>query len=580
MDFDFVNQIVNLTPHDETRASTRVVTQDFSPLRSTLVYRDFRSGFQVVNYHKIEAGLGARIAFWFDNANGLAKAFWSQVGIIPMKGKEMMTVRYAADRNAVQRLPSLHSAPTDARDLNSWTSGDAATYVSKGGVFFFTGAGLGAVGANATALAQGQFQTYVEKVDSAHVFVKTTEVNLNSLSLQSGAALVSVGTSKFDQIATSMSFMININEELGRKAYEDFVRGNVAAAQKLAATPNAKIVRRWDKVTATQSGKFKNLFFGLPIVLNTVWSQGKVHEFSRSQFFFDDTRASSHYGIYMKERKTRVFEDHEQLSEAFYGSAYSLMDSAGRTTSKGIFGQFVWNYNNDDSGHRNVKSAITNLVRKTGLRKHLYLNIPTVDTLKFTTITMRVNFNEEQTKRMISNAATGKSAKMTNFALNSLAQYKALGADIDGLCNRHLQINKDNPAKAMEQCERSLESRTKAATAAMYTALSKMSSHLAKGEDKKFADAYARFGEAMLENQFTFKTALALAGSDVAIDYVVEGTDISSYLLTLNTSTNGEVVKTKRDAQMTQHVGRGRSSLNQGVILVPGQPGGWSPGQK
>ena len=72
LDFDFAKQIVNITPQDNSKAQPGLVKTAYSAAYPTLVANDFQSGFQVVDYQRLEFGLGARLAFWFENASGIA----------------------------------------------------------------------------------------------------------------------------------------------------------------------------------------------------------------------------------------------------------------------------------------------------------------------------------------------------------------------------------------------------------------------------------------------------------------------------------------------------------------------------
>ncbi len=90
LDFDYDSYIVNLTP--QSLLSSKGIKLETIP---TLVYGDFRNGFQKTVLGQLQIGFGAQIRFWYDNIPGISKEHWSYVGVTPQVGLETESVRYA-----------------------------------------------------------------------------------------------------------------------------------------------------------------------------------------------------------------------------------------------------------------------------------------------------------------------------------------------------------------------------------------------------------------------------------------------------------------------------------------------------
>jgi hypothetical protein len=117
-------------------------------------------------------------------------------------------------------------------------------------------------------------------------------------------------------------------------------------------------------------------------------------------------------------------------------------------------------------------------------------------------------------------------------------------------------------------------------TKQLHKALLDMDAALKGRQRKSFVEAYARAGQAMLTNQFLFQTVLEMAGGGVDIEYRIEGTDISSYRLALETTDQvGHLVREDRPPMLDNPVGRGQPTRERGVIVTPDWPYGYSPTQ-
>jgi hypothetical protein len=153
--------------------------------------------------------------------------------------------------------------------------------------------------------------------------------------------------------------------------------------------------------------------------------------------------------------------------------------------------------------------------------------------LGYTGIEFNVNFSDENTAHMMQVAQTMSESEFIRRGTSQFSNYFGRKSDpyelcndfIDGVTNRH--------------CEYAVRKDTARSMSRMYSALRTMYKTM-NSDPKAFAAAYGKFGEGMAENLFTFRAAMAIAGSGVTIDYLIEGTKISMYNRSWITGPEGE----------------------------------------
>ena len=245
--FDYGSYIVNLTPQfKKTHPNLLNESNEVMPLASSdsLVYGDYSGGFQKTVYGNLEIGIGAQIAFLLKNASGLANYIWAYVGVVPIIGKDTASVRFVSTLEKAKALGGRWSVPKFATDLNVWDSGDSITYTGHGGLVFSGGVTAGPVGIGIAKLGMGIWETYIEKVGSDKVYVKMTRGKLNSLSVFTSATVVELSVKEFGSADDGFSFLFDLSTDLGRKAYEDMIRGNVFSSEKIASNKPRNLVEK------------------------------------------------------------------------------------------------------------------------------------------------------------------------------------------------------------------------------------------------------------------------------------------------------------------------------------------------
>ena len=369
LDFDWGEEVLNLTPHPKNTKN-----EFFEAASDTLVLGDYSKGFRVTKYSEISAGLGGKYDWNFPNSTGLASKIWLTVGLMPMAGKMSVSHQFQPSFNQAMSAKA-RKIPMQATDFNNWALEDSVNYSSTGGLIFSVGVGAPGVNIGTDFIVQGTFSTYVEKVSANEVYVMISNTDAKSLVMQVDATVVQVGVTKYKEIEDGMSYMINYKDPLGYKAYHDLIRGNVAAIQNLLANPEQTAIQKWEKLDRFQIRKLAHFNFGIPFIMSWGWTAGKIYEFSDTRAFYDNTRAEVEYGVYIKEKRKKIFGSKTVKTESFYGSVYRLYNYENDLMTKYIFGQYIYNADDNKAKTKDMNKVIDNLIEKTGLTQ-LELKIP------------------------------------------------------------------------------------------------------------------------------------------------------------------------------------------------------------
>jgi len=534
LSFDYGDKVINLTP------------QNYNSVSDTLVYGDYASGFRVTKFSVISAGYGGKIIWFYSNVTGLSPSTWSVVGLTPFAGSGVASVKFAANMKDAQAMEA-GSPPLSADELKSWSNGDYSYNDTFGGIIFFAQIGIGGVygpGIGPVYVARGNFDVYVEKVDADHAFVRLTHTKLQDLSLQAGDAFVTVSLETYKKVADSMSYMIKTSDPEGAKAYNDLVRGNVAAIQMLSTHPaTSDIVKKWDKYTGQEIGHMTNLYLGIPIIAYWTWTAGKIYELYDTQLLYNGTRSIVNYGIYLKERRFKLFNNHTQRSQVFYGATVDNKTMDDQPISKGYFGQYSWIADNTNSSQKNLQKVLADLVKKTGLQE-LTVNVPAAKDLDYVKVEFRATFDEAATLKLIKSSQEHSLDRTAEIAVNRALNYFATDADTSDLCAN----DEDQDA-----CQERTVTETRDAVQDMYKALAALDKAIKSDDTKGFVQAYAELGKAVLKNSFVFKTCLDMAGEGVTMDYSILGTVNSAYQVRYTTTATPGVF-TKTYGQPEDHV--------------------------
>lgn len=557
LDFDWGEEVINLTPHPKN-------SEFYEAVSDTLVLGDYSKGFRVVKYSEISAGLGGKLTWNFPNKTGLAGKLWAYVGLMPIVGKTSVSHQFQPSyKQAIEA--TARAVPMEATDLNSWYENDSVNYSSTGGLIFSVGVGVPGINVGTDFVVQGTFSTYVEKVSADEVYVMLSNTDAKSLNMQVDATFVQVGVSKYKEIEQGMSYMIKYKDALGKKAYHDLIRGNVAAIQMLLDNPNQNAIRKWEKMNRTQVRKLAHFNFGIPFIMTWGWTAGKIYEFSDTRAYYDNTRAEVDYGVYVKEKRKKIFGSMAVKTESFYGSVYRLYSYDNDLMSRYIFGQYVFNADDNKTKTKDMDKTIDNLVEKTGLSAQLALNIPKYKKLKFSRINLEVNFDEDQTLNIM-NATLRMSPEMIAERANTVAKRFLLNEQQAlNLCtSEETEVPMSTDVCLQKYIQENLE-----ASNSLVKAAQLMKKYFEARKDKEFSLAYAEFGKAMLKNASMFQAILGMGGAGSEIIYNVQNTFFQNYRVIYVTTDQPGVYVRKQKGKTDTFV-FAEKNLNEAVNIASG----------
>jgi hypothetical protein len=495
-----------------------------TPVTETLVIDDYRYGFQKSVGTKMSAGLGAKIQWWYINASGLKDAFWGYVGILPIVGHSNYSKRYTRTLAGAQNMGGRTQMPT-AADIWKWDLGDSIKFVSDGGVVFSAGVGLNPAGVGAAAIANGTWETYVEKVSSHEAYVKITKGQLRGLTLFTVLGPATLQTMRFGATDDSFSFVYDLNKEVGRRAFEDMLHGNVAASEKInkqrprdyvTIPPLLKI----DSVHTASSGSLVNFNVYLPILWSYRNTVGNIQNFSSTDLHIGHNIADVNYGIYSREKSNTFLFRHTENSLKFYGAKYHVKDTLTDKNYASEFAKFHMSFDKEVANDTSLSAALRDLLAQTG-QKVLKVNVPEVGNLGYAGYRFTVSFSAKNTLAMIKNALSHSDADYSAQARSQIKNYVYNSGDPYSICMG--QYN--DPS----ECERGLNWKTDKGAREMHQALLTMSRTF-NTDSAAFAQAYGEFGEGMAATMFTFDLGRQIAGPDLLMSYLIQGTRLSMYM--------------------------------------------------
>ncbi len=590
MDFGLNRKIINKTPHNPNLASSqKVSSRYYSPERQTLVLNDFKNGFTVVDSTMLEFGLGIRGTLYFDNASGIQEQFYLSAAIIPVTGQEVISVRQVQTLEEAYSKSHFNHLPTDADALAAWNEGDSMSLEQRCGLIVPVSAGIPLVSFTHSMVAFGSWKFYIEKTGPQAAVLQISKGHIESVSQKVGNIFVSYGKGSYEFSDQGMRYSLDLTKDASWKAYKDLMNCNPHGIEALIAMDPQAGIQHDENMNSTRKGNFTNWYFGIPFILNTNWTTESTEGFEARDILVNNKRSEVHYGVHSHTRNTRyAFIRNRGRMVSFYGASYSMKDANLNQEERGQFGRLVWDYSSDDSSDGSLRRAMTELVQQTGMEKLLMMNIPSSQRLNYTGLYFEVGFSQDQTNRMIYKAQTQDVSAWQNQIQTAAQKYLASGQDPYGICARYrvsldqgnnssgnsLQANLANCLRTVQYGSISDEGSLKAISS-MHQELLRMGA--TQGHDPKaFADAYAKFGKAMLENAFAFQKALELAGSAVELLYGVEGEQISAFeLAAITTGTPGELlVLTSSDSGISRR-NRHRSledHVTRGIIVSPNRP--------
>jgi hypothetical protein len=535
LDLDDADRFVNLTK---------------GPDSQDLVFADSRDGYESLKRFKIEAGVGADLTWNYGNTTGLAPALFGAVGLIPLVGGGVEELRYFPNKGAMGNRAQLPMPGKALAEVDKLLPHDVLTYDATGGVVFWASVGYGFVGsASVAALARGDFEVRLVKIDDTHVHALVTASNLESIGLQLGNVLTRVSTDEFARYAHGLGFLIDFKSAEGARALHDLVYGNAAPVQKLAqhGSPDVQFL---DEQTSHRIGNVSRLTLGIPGILGLSWERTHFFDAIRRRDYACGRSLHAVYGAYVAHNDGTAIDVEQDTTKAFYGASYSLNETdGGSPLARAYIGEMVWNWRGRKVLPDTFRKAMSRMATNSGLGAALLLNVPDSVTarLPYSALTLRARFRAGDVKRLLDKSGSIGLSRAMSLAGEFANNYLAVAATRAPLCDA---IQLQGAA-----CASKVVANTSGGVGRMFKALQEMKAQLAKGDEKAATRAFARFGEAMLTNPVTLRTGLELAGPDVPVDFVAEGSDFQRHVATLKVAPGSGSLTPDHRAPLLQNLG-------------------------
>lgn len=488
--------------------------------------RQSNGPFKVTRTIGIDAGAGINVTKVY-TGSGPLQGLVPHAGILPMIGSTKISERIAITRAELEALESL-PVPSTVQELTKWRLGEKLTYMTRGGVMFMAGVTYyNIVGVGVGALAMGTWTTEVQKIGENVVLVKLAKGDLQSISVQTSVGLMASSLAKFQGLENGFSFLFKTDSKEGAEAFSQMLAGNIAMAQELAA--KREVVIHVDANETRMSGTMANHSFGLPYLFNWTWGTGKIQVRSDVDFHADGSKSEIQYGVYLEQsQETVLLRILRDRTFGFYGLAYTTKERDGRVTN-GTIAQVGYSFSKENATGADLKNAIRDVIRRTGLREELAVKAPSGDDdVGYVSMKFLMSFDRPAIERLL--AISAKSPEVFAKVAQGFTDSYLAGQDILNIC----QSDKYGYADKKEdfaRCDREVRSDVAQATSEMLAALNAIRSN---PNDRKFvSEQMGYFGRAMLTNALTFQTAFQLVrGYGVTAQYEITGSEFTKYDLT------------------------------------------------
>ena len=485
------------------------------------------AGYRVVQSHSLDLKLGV-YGGWYRYAGTFASTlFGAGLTILPVDGSTVIADRFVKSAAQAASLTQTQ-IPAKAAALEDWSAHDSIFYDNRGGIIFSIGVGYLFTGLSGDYFAQGEWSTYIEKLDAQKVFVKITKISLHDFDLMLGNSAAAVLLSSFDKVDQMFSYVFDLSDPRAVVAYEAMIHGSLKEAENLAAQDPAVATLTMTENGLTD-GHQTHFILGVPF-LNASETSGRLHNFSDTVLHADQSRSDVDYGLYWSEGGTDVGLHHVSSASSFYGITYRTTYPTRGSFVSGRYAKIILSYENDQSDATTIPDMVAEMKRRTGLGSRLRVTAPTMRGEQgYTHLSLYMVVTEAATRQLAEPATDEKLARIQTDSI-VLDYFNQMG-DPDLLCDP----SASSSAVVVNQCRLQYMSDTASAVDAMREALGQMRSMIETNDEAGFARAYGKFGQAMLKNRFSFSIASRLlTGNPLSITFEAEGAKIGQLTQVLN----------------------------------------------
>ncbi len=486
-----------------------------------------RAGYRVIQHKNWNIGGGLTSAI-FGSGMLLPAATLTLTGTY---GRNIVASRWIKDFRNAKNLPK-PKIPRSKQDLSKWHEEDFLSWTSTKDIAFAAGAGFGPAAVGATLMGSSTFNIGVKKLDKskAPYDVEVTMERAKGKGWNVNASVMVAGAAYSKMVDKAKSWTYHFDLDAKKKAkvkffpakgmkpwegitvdldalsiYKEFLAGNLVPANVAAALGNAKSfgIRQIDETKTKTKTRSKSVGVSIPFLISSNYSKGQSFSVSSSKHLDEDTIGTTLLGVYNKEYETGGWlSKNAQRTRMFSGNYQKVAPidpNSNDPVMRRYSGSYKYVYIRNKVDGKKLKKELKYLERKIGFQNQLKINIP--DKIKLGTIQIELDLRISNlaTDHLMNMAQKLSKNQFVNLGMTDAKQF--FDGDwkyLDVCMNRRLT------------CQKKKTTQTKQAMEKAYNGLREMYQHKNKLDYKSFVKSFAKFGEGLIKNRFTFKTILFL----------------------------------------------------------------------
>lgn len=413
-DFNYLEEIIGQTPNsDPNRLELDLEANDFKVQTSRKIF--FSSGV-----------IGTFSQVLTETQND-----WGTIGVYP-------TLNTFAVFNQSKNSKNLSSPhlPTTSRDIQEWSNGDTVYYQVLGGISFNLSIGYSIFSIGEKLLLEGGFSYYIEKKSDSEVYIEIKTLKAKTLSTLAGAIVPTFEFKSAKELGLGDAYLIKMDTEQGRKAYELMIRGRIDQARE--EDPSIIDISDVETIKKTKARTFKIATPFIPLI--SYQNEMRLDSYLDQRSDIWNKTQTSHYIQSSKDRVARFFN-----RQTYSTTKFQLVDTT-ITTPEGTISnqstQLHWDFKSNKTTSRKLIHEKEKLINLTGLKDELDFSVGHNEKLKYSQINFSLNFSERLThfllksKKSILNALE-KNNLIHNRLYSSLKKNVTLDPKITATTYQH-----------------------------------------------------------------------------------------------------------------------------------------------
>jgi len=467
-----------------------------------------KEGFRVIHRSDWNIGLGVGIYGELSFGGGVSIGISAKVD----KGTTINKFYPSMEQIKKAKKPKI---PKNLKLLKDYSVGDSIAYLTKGGVSFTAGFGFPLLKVGVNYIGQGKWGVEIQKVGPKSATVKIVKGHIHTFGIGLTAVVTRVASEHFRDYDKNFFYKFDLVDEKMEEIYELMIRGKVNEVQEFH-TENKKYHKY---ITKISEGKSKTTGFRkvrsvtIPFIYNVNYKRGASYTLSNSRMLNEKMSIEEHRGVYSKDIKSRGYASkaHDRLS-LFAGGIQkvTMFKGINEENIQRLFGSYNYSYEKNKVEPEKFDKELKKIVKKFGYTKEIDFKLPS-DYKGYVKMEFNASFSDLALKKLLIMAKTVKDINFGNKRIKPKDYYGKLGEVAVNNYFRKVEGAKKEfcTAKAKFHCRIIIRRETRKALNKAYEYLQEMNKwYEEKPNPKKFAKAFADFGEKMLENRFTFHTLM------------------------------------------------------------------------